>query len=104
LKKEQSYTGQIEEIYPQIIKNLIKQYQSKSIKVKVGVMKTLSTLSFILHNKLEEYLDAILGVVEDSIKNEKNNDLITYSLIILKYAFKNTEPTELSMVTQKRSE
>ena len=95
MRKERSYTEQISDIYPQIIGNLLKQQASKSVKVRIGVMKTLSVLACILHQNLEEHLELIFPFIESSIR-ENNNDLITYSLNIMKYAFKNSDPLELS--------
>jgi len=56
MKKEQSYTGEISEIYPEIIDNLLKQHESKSTHVRTGVMKTLSILASILQENLEFHL------------------------------------------------
>ena len=53
-------------------------------------MKTLSVLAQIMQDDLDQYMPNIIGQIEQSIK-EANNDLLTYSLAILKHAFRNTD-------------
>ena len=47
-QKVSQFEDQINQIYPSIIKNLLKQFKSKNIKVKVATMKTISVLSMVL--------------------------------------------------------
>ena len=101
--KTKSYRDSINEFYPTIVNNLIKQYQCKSIRVKVTIMKTFSILVMLMpQNKLEEHLGSIMNEIVKSV-SESNNDLITHSLSILKTAFKNSSPQNISVTANRDS-
>lgn len=78
------------DIYPMIIKNLVKQLKSKNIKVKVQAMKSFAQLS-VMEESHEKFLSLVIPYIQASI-SEANNDMIVYSLLILKEAFKYDEP------------
>jgi hypothetical protein len=77
----------------------LKQYNTKNLKVKVEITNTLSILAPLMEDQLENYLSQILPHIEQSV-NENNNDLLLYSLAILKYAFSRKT---FSITAQKES-
>ena len=69
---------------------------SKDLKVRVAVMKTLSVLAMIMMDQLENHIEKFIPHIQNSA-TEGNNDMMTYSLQILKKVFKSTEdPTNVS--------
>jgi hypothetical protein len=48
LIKTRSYRDTIDDFYPDIVANLIKQYQNKNLRVKVAIMKTFSILVMLM--------------------------------------------------------
>jgi hypothetical protein len=84
------------------VKNLIKQLKSKNIKVKVEVMKTFGEL-VMMEESHERCLVSLAPFIQNTI-NEGNNDMITYSLAILKQAFRYSEPERISVTAQNDSE
>ena len=50
-------------------------------------MKTFSTLAMIVPDEMEKSLGSIIEYMEKSM-DEGNNDLILYSLQIMKYTFR----------------
>lgn len=90
------------DIFPMIIKNLVKQLKSKNIKVKVQAMKTFAQLS-VMEESHEKFLRLVIPYIQASI-SEANNDMIVYSLQILKEAFKYDEPQKVSITAQEQSE
>ena len=99
-KRVHPFASRASELYPQIIKNLLKQYNTKNLKVKVEITATLSILAPLMEDQLENYLSQILPHIEQSV-NENNNDLLLYSLAILKYAFSRKA---FSITAQKESQ
>ena len=99
-KRVHPFATRASELYPQIIKNLLKQYNTKNLKVKVEITNTLSILAPLMEDQLENYLSQILPHIEQSV-NENNNDLLLYSLAILKYAFSRKT---FSITAQKESQ
>jgi hypothetical protein len=65
-------------------------------------MKTFAELS-TMADLLEQYLGQITSFIQNSI-NEGNNDLLTYSLAILKQAFRNSDPQMVSITAQQEHE
>jgi hypothetical protein len=98
LARQGTSSYQMEEKYEPIIRKLLKYLPTKhDLKVRVAVMKTLSVLSMVMLDQLEShyamYIPYIKGFAE-----EGNNDLITFSLQILKRAFYYTDdPTRVSL-------
>lgn len=99
-QKVSQYEEQINNIYPTIIKNLLKQFKSKNIKVKVSTMKTISVLAMVLPSNLESHLSSITPHIQCSIY-EANNDLINFSLSILKQAFRQTDASQVSSTAKR---
>ena len=64
-------------------------------------MKTFAELA-TMQESLEKFLGQVIPHIEATIA-ENNNDLITHSLAILKQAFRNTEPQEVSLTAQSES-
>jgi hypothetical protein len=52
-----------------------------------------------MQDEFENYMPNVINHIESSIK-EANNDLLTYSLAILKHAFRNTDIGMNSMCAQ----
>jgi cullin-associated NEDD8-dissociated protein 1 len=90
-----SFLEQTNQHFSLIVKNLLKQLKSKSIQVKVSVMKTFSVLSYINRVSLEAHLSDLLPFIEHCL-GENNNDYITYSLEVLKHAFKSGDNLQRS--------
>ena len=63
MEKRKSYLADVENHYATIVKTLLKQYQTKNIKVKIAVMKTLSVVALMMQNDLENYLDQIVPII-----------------------------------------
>jgi len=96
LIKTRSYRDTIDDFYPDIVSNLIKQYQNKNLRVKVAIMKTFSILVMLMpQDKLEQHLSKIIDEIVKST-SEGNNDLFTHSLSILKTSFRNSDPGHTS--------
>jgi hypothetical protein len=75
---------------------LAKQYgKTKNIQVKVSIMKTFSTLAMIVPDEMEKSLGSIIEYMEKSM-DEGNNDLILYSLQIMKYTFRKKGVASMS--------
>lgn len=91
-----------EALLSSIIRNLIKQLKSKNIKVKIEVMKTFVELAQ-MEESHEKYLASLAPYIQGSIA-EGNNDMISYSLAILKQAFRYSEPDKISVTAQSGSE
>lgn len=53
----------IEGHYDVIVKTLLKQYQTKNIKVKIAVIKTFSVVALMMQNELEKYLSQIVPII-----------------------------------------
>lgn len=103
LKKMKSDREELgEALLSSIVKNLIKQLKSKNIKIKVEVMKTFVELAQ-MEESHEKYLSSLAPHIQGSI-NEGNNDMISYSLAILKQAFRYTEAEKISVTAQNDSE
>jgi hypothetical protein len=63
-------------------------------------MKTLSVLSMVMLDKLEQHYALYIQYIKEFPK-EANNDLITFSLQILKRAFHNVDdPSRVSLTAQ----
>ena len=63
-------------------------------------MKTLSVLSLIMKDQLEKHFSLIIPYIKSST-DENNNDMITYSLQILRQAFKEIESSKVSLTAKK---
>lgn len=75
---------------------LAKQYgKTKNIQVKVSIMKTFSTLAMIVPDEMEKSMGSIIEYMEKSM-DEGNNDLILYSLQIMKYTFRKKGMASMS--------
>jgi hypothetical protein len=48
MEKKKSYLADIENHYGTIVKTLLKQYQTKNIKVKIAVIKTFSVVALMM--------------------------------------------------------
>jgi hypothetical protein len=74
------FDAQAQQIYPQIVANLLKQYKkAKSIKIKVEIMHTFEILAPMMNQTFENYFGDILPNICSSI-DEGSNDLVLYSL------------------------
>ena len=94
-RNKSSWVEQIEESFPAMIKHLLKQLKSKNNKVKVSAMKTFAELA-TMQTDLEKYLPQLICHIQQSL-TDGNNDLITYSLSILKQFFRNVDPSHISI-------
>ena len=63
LEKKRSFSAEVEGHYDTIVKQLLKQYSTKNIKVKVAVIKTMSVVTLIMQNELEKHLGAIVPIM-----------------------------------------
>jgi hypothetical protein len=63
-KRVHPFASQAQDLYPQIIKNLLKQYNTKNLKVKVEITNTISILAPLMEDKIENYLSLILPHIE----------------------------------------
>ena len=97
MQKQKSFMADIEGHYDVIVKTLLKQYQTKNIKVKIAVIKTFSVVALMMQNELEKYLSQIVPIIFQSL-SDNNNDILTYALNILQQGFKNTDPMMASQV------
>lgn len=86
-----------------MVTNLLKQYKkTKNLKIKVEIMRTFEILAPMMDTSFEKHFGEILPYVCSSIE-ESNNDLVLYSLQILKHAFRNTDPRLVSKIAQDKS-
>lgn len=96
LRKNSSSKDQFLSKFGNIIQMLAKQYgKTKNIQVKVSIMKTFSTLAMIIPDEMEKSLGSIIEYMEKSM-DEGNNDLILYSLQIMKYTFRKKGMASMS--------
>lgn len=65
-------------------------------------MKTFSVLALVTQSNLEANLNEIIPHIEQSI-HEKNNDLMTYSLSIFYYSFRQKNDMISSETAQTQS-
>lgn len=103
LEKQRSFAVDVVGHYDKIVKQLLKQYSSKNIKVKIAVIKTLSVVALIMQDELERHLASIIPIIYQSL-GDNNNDILTYSLSILQQGFRSTNPQSVSQVAQKECE
>lgn len=103
IEKKRSFTADAEGQYDAIVAKLIKQYNTKNIKVKIAVIKTLSVVTLIMQNELEKHLGQIVPIIYQTL-SDSNNDILTFALNILQQGFRNTDPVLASQVAQAECE
>ena len=65
-------------------------------------MHTFEILTPLMGSSFEDHFGNILPYICTSI-DEGNNDLVLYSLLILKHAFRNTDPQHVSKIAKEKS-
>lgn len=92
LQRSRSSIDELSDLVPFIVKELVSQLkQSKSQRVKTGVMHTLASCSHALGGKLGGQFELMLPEFEKIMADPTAYDLILDTLIIMRRLFKSSE-------------
>lgn len=89
ISKTKSYNSQILESSTPIVKALIKQVQSKHLKVRISSFACLSELSRTLQFGMDQHINDLFPLLESTLTETQSFEPLLYSLKILHRLFRS---------------
>lgn len=89
--KNKSYNSKIKESSSEIVKALLKQVQSKSLKVRISSFGCLAELSRATQFGMDEHIEELFPLLSQTVNETQSFEPVLYSLKILLRLFRSYE-------------